>query len=312
MNQKILITDTLFITKVDEKRMHDAGFDIERIQDPGSDTTLLKESLKDKAGYIIGGTESVTKEVIESTDNLKVIAFTGADWAHFIPGHELATEKGVRITNTPGSTTYAVAEFTLTLLLMMLRRALELGGPGEEGFITTKSLANSHVGIIGTGHIGTEVVRMLTALGAQVSYWDRNRDTAIETEYGAAYLSLEDLFSRCDVISNHVSSQAGEIITAELINLTKDDVLFINTGAGNSFNMDALYEKLAAKKARAAFDVHGVKDVRFDGLPLSDWYATNDNGGFNTQQMINKTNEMAVTSIINVLTTGTDKYVVNF
>ncbi|MDN5274449.1 MAG: D-isomer specific 2-hydroxyacid dehydrogenase family protein [Candidatus Saccharibacteria bacterium] len=311
MKPKILITDTLFITKADEQKMLDAGFEIERIEDPGMDNVLLREALKDKTGYIIGGTESVTDEVIESADNLKVITFTGADWAHFIPGHELATKKGIRITNTPGTTMFAVAEFTLTLLLMMLRRALELGGPGDAGFITTKSLANSHIGIIGVGYIGTEMVRMLTALGAKVSYWDRNRNTSIETQYNATYLTLDELFSQCDIISNHVSSQAGEIITGELINKTKEDVLFVNTGAGNTFNMDALYDRIASKKARAAFDVHGIKDVRFDELPLSDWYATNDNGGFNTRQMLDKTNEMAVSSIINALKTGTDEHVVN-
>ncbi len=311
MKPTILVTDTLFISPASEQRLKDAGFDVVRERGDFNEDELA-EALKGKAGYIIGGMETTTAKALESATDLKAIAFTGADWAHFIPGADKAKEMGIKITNTPGSTQYAVAEFTMTLLLMMLRRALQLGGPGAEKGITTPSLANSHVGVVGLGHIGHEVARMLKAMGcAKVSYWDRHEKPDQAKELGIEYVPLERLFAECDVITNHMSSQAGELLGADLINSTKDGVLIINTGGANNYNLDALYERIKAKKARAAYDIHGFSDQRFKELPLGDWYATNNNAAYNTRQMLDKTDDMCVTSIVNVLRTGTDQYVVN-
>lgn len=311
MKPTILVTDTLFVSDKYEQRLKDAGFEVVRERGDLSEDELA-EALKGKAGYIIGGMEVTTSKVLDSATDLKAIAFTGADWLHFVPDPEKATKMGIKITNTPGSTQYSVSEFTMTLLLMMLRRVFELGGPGKEMSVTTKSLANVHVGIVGLGHIGSEVARMLNAMGCmKVSYWDRHEKPAQAKELGITYMPLEKLFAECDVITNHMSSQAGELLGAKLINSTKDDVLIINTGGGNNFNIDALYERIKAKKARAAFDIHHFDDERFKELPLGDWYVTNKNAAYNTRQMLDKTDDMCTTSLINVLKTGDDQYVVN-
>lgn len=311
MKPSILITDSLFISAPYVKQLEDTGFSVERLDKLAATEDELIAALKGKAGYIIGGTEIVTAKVINSTDALKVITFTGADWGNFIPDPSAARNKGIAITNTPGTTAFPVAEFSLTLMLMMLRHTLALGGPGKETFMTSPSLASAHVGIVGMGRIGTQLTRILTAIGTQVSYWSRHRRPEVEAKYGVKYLSLENLFKDCEVISNHVSSQAGELISAELINSAKDGVLFINTGGPKAFNTAALYERIASKTARAAFDVHGADLTAFTDLPLDDWYCTNSNTAFNTQQMIDATNKMAVDSVINVLTTGSDERIVN-
>jgi phosphoglycerate dehydrogenase-like enzyme len=312
MKPTILITDTLFISPKYEERLVAAGFAVERLANPKATEEELVAALKDKVGYIIGGTEAVTDTVIQAADSLKALSFTGSDWANFIPGHIAATQKGIAITNTPGTTKFAVSEFTIALLLMMLRHTLELGGPGDKTFLTSRSLANVHIGIVGLGNIGTEVARMLTTLGAaKVSYWDRQQKPTVEQELGIGYLPLEELFAQCDVVSNHLLSHAGQLITAALIKHSKDDALFINTGAANTYDMDALYEHLTTRNGRAAFDTHVAKDERFQALPLSKWYITNANTGFNTQQMLDSTDDMATTSIINVLTTGEDQYIAN-
>jgi phosphoglycerate dehydrogenase-like enzyme len=312
MKPTILITDTLFISPKYVKKLEAAGFAVERNPNGQLPEAELIKAIKGKVGYIIGGTESVTDAVIKAADQLKIIAFTGTDAQSFIPAYASATEKGIAVTNTPGTTTFPVAEFTLTLMLMMLRRTLELGGPGQESFKTTQSLADVHIGLVGLGRIGTEVARMLTTLGAaKVSYWNRHRKLETEKNLGIAYLPLKELFAECHVISNHIASTAGELITADLLNATKTDVLFINTGAGNTYNLDALYNLLHAKKARAAFDIHGVTDERYKALPLADWYVTNGNTGFNTQQMLDSTSAMATQSVINVITTGDDTHIIN-
>lgn len=308
----ILITDILFISPKAEQKLKHAGFAIERIEKSDATEAEMIKAIKGKSGYIIGGMEVVTDKIIEAGDKLECISFTGADWAHFIPGHETATKLGIPITNTPGSTKFAVAEFTITLILMMLRHALDLGGPGAKRFMTSQSLASSHVGIVGLGNIGSEVARMLKGLGCQkISYWNRTRNKELEKSLRINYVPLEKLFTECDVITNHLSSQTGELITAKLINSAPDDTLFINTGGTHNYNLDALYKRLAEGTARAAFDVHGLHDDRFKKLPFGAFYMTNTNAAFNTRQMLDLTDDMATTSIINVLKTGKDQFVAN-
>ncbi|HSX30586.1 MAG TPA: NAD(P)-dependent oxidoreductase [Candidatus Saccharimonadales bacterium] len=310
----ILVTDTLFIFPEHEAALRAAGFKVERLTKAHPSEAELIAALKGKAGYIIGGEEAVTTTVANSLDPaMKAIAFTGADWAHFIPGHTAITQRGIAITNTPGTTTFAVAEFTLTLILIMQRHIFELGGLGHAKFMTVPSLADVRVGIVGIGRIGERVTRLLLGLGVgEVVYWNRTRKPQLETELGIAYVSLEELCKTCDIISNHTSTQAGTVITRELLNVTKNSVLCINTGGRDGFDLDALYERIANQQARAAYDVGGgMHEKRFEQLPLASWYSTNTNAGFNTRTMLESTSDMAVQSVINVLTTGSDQFVVN-
>lgn len=313
MKPQILITDDLFIFPEHEAKLRAAGFGVTRLHKPKATEAELIKAIQGKAGYILGGVESVTDEVIKAAKDLKVIAFTGADWAALIPGHQTATKQGITITNTPGNTTFAVAEFTLTLMLMMLRHVMEIGWPGDKTFLTTQSITEVKIGIVGLGRIGTEVARMLRALGAtNLYYWSRTRRPRVEAELGLTYLELKPLFKTCDVITNHLSSQAGQMINKNLMSQCKPGVLFINTGGSGNFDLDALYTQITTKDARAAFDVHGgVKQGGFPKLPLASWYCTNEGAAYNTRSTLQMASDMAVQSVINVLKTGTDQYVVN-
>ncbi len=197
MKGKILITDSLFIFPEHEKQLLDAGYECERLDTPTATEEQLIENLKGKVGYILGGIEKVTDAVIESTDELKAIIFTGADWLNFIPGHELATKKGIAIANTPGANAYAVAEYTLTLILAMIRNILELGCTGDKKFETTRSLNQLTVGIIGMGNIGSLMARHLHSLGAkEIIYYSRQQKPEIEKETGARFVSMDELLAQ--------------------------------------------------------------------------------------------------------------------
>ena len=119
MTKKVLITDSIFIFPDHEKMITDAGYEIERLDKSTATEEELIQVVKGKVGYILGGIEKITDKVIEAADELRVISFTGADWKQFIPGHDLATKKGIAITNTPGANSYAVAEYTLTLICLL-------------------------------------------------------------------------------------------------------------------------------------------------------------------------------------------------
>ena len=140
MKGKVLVTDTLFITDEHIKQINDAGYEVERLAKADASEDELIDALKGKVGYVLGGIEKVTKKVIESADDLKAIAFTGADWKAIIPGWETAKEKGVMITNAPGANSPAVAEFSIALALLMQRNLIEIGRTGDVKFQTTRTL----------------------------------------------------------------------------------------------------------------------------------------------------------------------------
>jgi gluconate 2-dehydrogenase len=311
MKGKILITDTLFISSKNEHQIADAGYGFERLDVPAATEAQLIEALKGKVGYILGGIEKVTDAVIDSTTELKAIIFTGADWLHFIPGHKRATEKGIAIANTPGANARAVAEYTLTLMLAMIRDIFELGRTGDKKFETTRSLNQLTVGIIGMGRIGSLVAAHLNALGVkEILYFSRKPKPEVEKATGAKFVTMDELLQQSDIVSLHASKEAGAgFIGKEQLAKMKDGALLINCGFAGSVDADALYAALSTGRIRSAQD--DPIDERFKSLPLSVWFSSNAQTAFNTQEAIKLTSDMATISLLNLLETGDDQYKVN-
>ncbi len=95
MSNKVLVTDSLFIKDKHVKLLEAAGYEVERLDKPSATEEELCDAVRGKVGYILGGIEKVTDKVIESADGLKAIVFTGTGWQGFIPGHDLATKRGI-------------------------------------------------------------------------------------------------------------------------------------------------------------------------------------------------------------------------
>ncbi|HEY1063957.1 MAG TPA: NAD(P)-dependent oxidoreductase [Candidatus Saccharimonadales bacterium] len=311
MSSTILVTDTLFIFDEHIKQLEQAGFTVERLAKPDATEEELCLAIKGKVGYILGGLEKVTPAVIAAADELKAIAFTGSDWRSFVPAYAEATERDILITNAPGANAYAVAEYTITLMLMMLRRALELGSTGTSKFMTTHSIVNARVGIVGMGRIGEMVARMLVGLGVtDIVYWSRTAKPSLQDELGLKFMPLAELVATSDIITTHVPGSAGEVLTGDLLKTVKDGAVLINTGADESYNKDGLYDLLADQKARAAFD-NPIDEHRFAKLTADVWFYSNACTAYNTHEAAQLASDMATQSLINLLTTGQDDYRVN-
>lgn len=307
---KLLITDSLFIFNEHKQKLKDAGFEIERLNKPEATEDELIEVLKNKDAYILGGIEKVTDKVINSTDTLKSIVFTGADWRHFIPGFDLATKKGIAIANTPKANAVAVAEYTMTAILAMTRNFAELTTTGDKTFQTTGSLYGKTVGIIGMGSIGELVARSLKTFGANVIYFSRTRKESLEQEIGIRYVDFNTLLSESDVVTLHASKEIGDgFMNKEKLSLMKDNALIVNCGFTGSFNSDDLYKELSSKRLRAFQD--DPIDERFTEFPYHVWLNSNAHTAYNTHQANMRASDMAVSSIISLSKNGTDEYKVN-
>lgn len=311
MKKSILITDSLFIFSEHEKMLKAAGFGIERLDTPPATEEQLVTAIKGKVGYILGGIEKVTDKVIEAGDQLKAVVFTGADWRYFIPGHVTATKRGVAIANTPGANSFAVAEYTMTLILAMVRNLFELGRMGKVKFQATHSLNDRVVGVIGMGAIGSKVTQNLHSLGAkEILYHSRTRKPEVEKMTGARFVTIDQLLAESDVVTLHASKEAGTgYIGKDHLTRMRDGSIIVNCGFTGAIDKDALYEELESGRLRAAQD--DPMDERFDSLPLSIWFNSNMHRAYNTFEANKTASDMATRSLINLLTTGKDRYRVN-
>lgn len=310
--KSILITDSLFIFPEHEQKLRDAGFELTRLDKPKATEEELIEAVKGKHGYILGGIEQITDKVIESADMLEAICFTGSDWRHFVPGYKLATEKGIAIANCPGANAAAVAEYTMALMLSMTRELFDLGRTGTKSFKTTKTLQNSAVGIIGMGHIGEKIARMLKTFGVkEILYFSASQKPELEQELGIRFVPVETLLKESDVVTLHTSKQAGKgYFSKDYLALMKNGSLLVNCSFEGSVDTDALYEELQSGRIKAAFDTE-IHDERFKELPLNTWYHSNASTAYNTDFANQLASDLATESIINLLNGKEDKYKVN-
>jgi phosphoglycerate dehydrogenase-like enzyme len=307
MKGKVLITDTLFIGDEHVKQIEDAGYEVERLDKTNATEDELIKALQGKVGYVLGGIEKVTDKVIESADQLKVIAFTGADWQALITGWEKAKEKGIKISNAPGANSPAVAEFAMTMTLAMQRNLFELGRTGDVGFETVNTLQNATVGVIGAGHIGSKIIKMLSTFApAKVLYHARNKHPEVETD-GAEYAELDDLLTSSDVIIVAAPGSAGTILDKAAIDSLKENALLVTISPKNHIDFDALLVRLQSGTLRAAIDWPAPSED-YKKLPLHTFFNTNNHTAYNTKEVIKICSDMGTNSLLNLLEKGEDEY----
>ncbi len=308
MKGRILVTDSLFIFAEHEAQIRAAGYEIERIDKPNPSTEELVAAIKGKVGYILGGIEHVTEEIIDAADELKVISLTGIGYKDFIPAWEHATKKGIAITNAPDGPTHAVAEWAIGMALAMNRGFFELGRVGQKDFMTTKGIENQQVGIIGFGRIGKHIAEMLAPFRpASISYSSKHDHTETSLEQK----EFDTLLKESDILFLCVSKDAGtDFIGEKELACMKDGALLVSFMHPGIVNENALLRELESGRIRAASD-NPAKNEAFKKLPLHTWYSFNGSNAFNTVTELKLTSDMATKSLLNVLETGTDQHKVN-
>jgi lactate dehydrogenase-like 2-hydroxyacid dehydrogenase len=161
---------------------------------------------------------------------------------------------GIAAANNPGFNASTVAEHTLMLMLVLLRRfaaayeATRNGAFPAAAFIGAnqphmRELGDETVGLIGFGSIGRAVAERLAGLKPQVLYYARHRvDGETEARLGARYAPLDELLAKSGIVSLHLPSNIETlhmIGTAELAQM-QPGALLINTSRGELIDESAL------------------------------------------------------------------------
>ena len=166
-----------------------------------------------------------------------------------------AQELGIQIANTPYGPD-GVAEYTILLMLMCIRKMRSIQHRFEGQDYTLKGLlgrelSDMTVGVIGTGRIGTRLIQMLTGFGCKVlAYSPHPNETAAQH---ATYCSLEALLQNSDLITLHApaTDATWHMLDAAAFSSMKDGVVLINTARGALMDTDALLANLQTGKIGA-------------------------------------------------------------
>ncbi len=223
------------------------------------DTAALKEAIRDAHFVGLRSRTQLTSEVIAAAEKLVAIGCfcIGTNQVDLVA----AQKRGIPVFNAPFSNTRSVAEMVLGEILLLLRRIPEANARAHRGE-WNKAADGSYeargkkLGIIGYGHIGTQLGILAEAVGLNVFFYDI--ETKLPLGNATQVSSLTDLLNMSDVVSLHVpeTPSTKEMIGAVELAFMKPGSILINASRGTVVEIPSLCNALASRHlAGAAIDV---------------------------------------------------------
>jgi D-3-phosphoglycerate dehydrogenase len=236
----------------------------------GSSWKDLLNYSKEADAFVTRGFIKIPEEVLEKAERLKVIGVLGAGVDHI--DVDFAQKRGVQVIRTPSALTDTVAEFTIGLMLSLLRKipAADLAvrkGEWDKKYsdLVGTDLMGKTVGIVGLGLIGSAVAKRLKAFDVNLLYYKRSRNFGLEKKLSIKYAPFKELLAASDIISIHVplTAETRHMISNKEFSQMKLGVYVVNTSRGAVMDEEALCNALVSGRvAGAALDV-------FKSEPLS-------------------------------------------
>lgn len=256
--QKIRILLLENIHPVAKDELTQAGFDVE-LKSGALRETELAEII---GGYHLLGIRSktqVTKKVLEKADKLLTVGCfcIGTDQVD----SQAAKSLGVPVFNAPYSNTRSVAEMVLAEMICLSRQLFDRSqnahsGGWDKSAAGSKEVRGKTLGIVGYGHIGSQLSVLAEALGLEVIFYDIVKKLPLGNAKQMGTLS--DLLAKADFVSLHVPDTASTrgMITSRELGQMKKGAYLINASRGLVVNIEHLATALKEKHvAGAAVDV---------------------------------------------------------
>lgn len=274
MKWRVLISAPYLLPVVEEFRARleaeGVGIIVARVRERLSEAELLP-----LVGAIDGalcGDDQFTERVLRAAPRLKVIS----KWGTGIDSIDVraAARLGIRVCNTPGAFTDAVADTALGYALCFARRLAAMDADVRRGLWVKPeavSLGECSLGVVGVGNIGQAVVRRACAFGMTVLGTDpRHVPAAFVEETGLIMLPLRALLAESDFVSLHcdLNPTSFRLIGREELAAMRPTAYLINTARGPLVDEPALACALRERRlAGAALDVFEVEPLP-DDSPL--------------------------------------------
>jgi len=174
------------------------------------------------------------------------------------------TENDVALFNTPMALNHATASTALLFMLALAKRLPQHERIARLGRWDLQTAEHGHeiegrtLGIVGLGHSGRELVRLVASFRMRVLAYSPHADPAQAAALGVRLTTLEELCHEADFVSvhSHLTPEKHRMIRAEHLRLMKPTAYFVNVARGELVDQAALVEVLREKRiAGAALDV---------------------------------------------------------
>ncbi len=177
----------------------------------------------------------------------------------------------IKVVRVPAYSPNAIAEHTIALMLTLNRKIHRAYFRTRDSNFTLDGLLgfdmyHKTAGIIGTGRIGKALIKILRGFEMNVLAYDKYEDEEYARELDFNYVSLDELFSRSDIISLNcpLTKETEYIINKRNIEKMKSGVMIINTGRGKLIKTYDLIQGLKSGKILAAgLDVYEEESEYF-------------------------------------------------
>ncbi|PWS28176.1 hydroxyacid dehydrogenase [Pedobacter yonginense] len=226
------------------------------------------------ADAIITGLETINEDLLSDLPKLKIIAKYGVGLDNI--DLEACANRNVKIGWVGGVNKESVAEITIGFMLMLSRNL----------YLTSNQLKTLHwnksggfslngrcIGIIGVGHIGKELIRLLKPFNANVIVNDIVDVSDFAKANDVQMVDKETLFKMADIVTVHtpLTAETKNMINKDTLAIMKSTASVINTARGGIVNEEDLKEALSNNViSGAALDVYEVEpptDSSLLGLP---------------------------------------------
>lgn len=175
-------------------------------------------------------------------------------------------ELGVIVTNTPGKSTEAVAEFNIYMMFSLLRKTpliIKNNWKMDYDYFQNEEANKKTVGIIGLGKIGKRVGELCKGLGMKVIYWNRTKKNNSFTP-----VTLDELFNRADVVFNTIATapELKGFLNKKLLSKLKSTAIICSTSDTHVLDTNFIFEQVKNKKLGGyAFENTEKKVSDYDG-----------------------------------------------
>ena len=229
---------------------------------PGVEWTFFEVHLMPKTKALVSGFDAVcvfvndclNREVLQAVKaaNISLILFRCAGFNNLDVA--AAKELGLTVLRVPAYSPMAVAEHALALMFALNRKTHKAYNRVREGNFSIEGLLGfdfyqKTAGVIGTGRIGLQLIRMLRGLNMRVLAYDIVPNAQAK-EMGAEYVDLPTLYQQSDMISLHVplTEETKYLIDAQALEQMKSGVMLINTSRGALIDTRAVIKAIKTRK----------------------------------------------------------------
>lgn len=212
----------------------------------------------------------VTKAVLDKLPNLKLILAFSTGYDHIDMTE--AKRRKIAVCTVPSYGDYTVAQHTLTLILALSRKLFESVKRVKEGCYDYHGmrgfdLQGKTIGVIGTGKIGLQLIKMLSGFEMNVVAYDPFPKRNLAKIYDFSYVTLDKLLATADIITVHtpLTKQTTHLLNKTNLKKTKRGVYVINTSRGGVIDGAALLAGLqSGQVAGAGLDVLENEEIMRD------------------------------------------------